>query len=272
RLPNEPSRRFTGKPSRAELLGATFIADGVDEVLTATRENLRFGASQIKLMAGGGTSSAYDPIDVTQYTLEEMRAAVNAAADWNTYVAVHAYTPRSVRRAIAAGVKVIEHGQLLDDATLRVMAQKGVWLSGQWLVEDTPDMAPERREKRRDIVANNARLLRSAKRLGVKLAWGTDFLFEPDLNEQQNAYLLKLKAIFTPAELLRLATHGNAQLLALSGPRAPYQGTLGVVEIGALADLLVVRGDPLADIDLLGDPDRNFTVIMKGGVVHKNVP
>ena len=272
RLPNEPSRRFTGKPSRAELLGATFIADGVDEVLTATRENLRFGASQIKLMAGGGTSSAYDPIDVSQYTLEEMRAAVNAAADWNTYVAVHAYTTRSVRRAIAAGVKVIEHGQLLDDATLRLMAQKGVWLSGQYLVEDTPDMAPERREKRRDIVANNTRLLRAAKRLGVKIAWGTDFLFEPDLNEQQNAYLLKLKGVFTPAELLRLATYQNAQLLALSGPRAPYQGTLGVVEIGALADLLVVRGDPLADIDLLGDPARNFTVIMKGGVVVKNMP
>jgi imidazolonepropionase-like amidohydrolase len=90
---NERSRRFFGKPSRAEEYGATFIADGRDEVLTATRENLRMGASQIKLMGGGGTSSAYDPIDVTQYTLDEMKAAVEASDDWNTYVAVHAYTP-----------------------------------------------------------------------------------------------------------------------------------------------------------------------------------
>lgn len=272
RLPNEPSRRFTGKPSRAELLGATFIADGVDEVLTATRENLRFGASQIKLMAGGGTSSAYDPIDVTQYTLEELRAAVTAAGDWNTYVAVHAYTPRAVRRAIAAGVKVIEHGQLLDEATLRLMAQKGVWLSGQMLVEDTPEMTPERREKRKDVVANQLRILTTARRLGVPLAWGTDFLFEPDLNAQQNAYLLRLRPGFTPAEILRLATHDNARLLALSGPRTPYPGRLGVVEEGALADLLLVRGDPLADLALLGDPARNITVIMKGGRLHKGAP
>ena len=117
RTPNERSRRFFGKPSRAEELGATFIADGRDEVLTATRENLRMGASQIKLMAGGGTASAYDPIDVTQYTLDEMKAAVEAAGDWNTYVTVHAYTPKAVRRAIEAGVKCIEHGQLLDEAT-----------------------------------------------------------------------------------------------------------------------------------------------------------
>lgn len=99
RLPHERSRRFFGEVSRAEQLGATFIADGRDEVLTATRENLRFGASQIKLMAGGGTSSAYDPVDVTQYTLDEMRAAVEAAEDWGTYVTVHAYTPRAIRRA-----------------------------------------------------------------------------------------------------------------------------------------------------------------------------
>jgi imidazolonepropionase-like amidohydrolase len=272
RLPDEPSRRFTGKPSRAELLGATFIADGRDEVLTAARENLRNGASQLKLMAGGGTSSAYDPIDVTQYTLDELRAGVEAASDWNTYVSVHAYTSKSVRRAIQAGVQVIEHGQLVDDATLRLMAQRGTWLSGQFLVEDTPDMDPGRREKRREVVANNARVWRTAKRLGVKLAWGTDFLFEPSLNARQTEYLLRLRGIFTDAELLRLVTYDNARLLALSGKRSPYVGTLGVVETGALADLLLVRGDPLADITLLGDPARNIAVIMKGGVVVRRVP
>jgi len=269
RLPTERSRKFGGSTSRSELFGANFIADGTSEVLTATRENLRFGASQIKLMAGGGTSSDYDPIDVTQYTLEEMKAAVDAADDWNTYVMVHAYTPRAVRRAITAGVKCIEHGQLLDEATLRLMAEKGTWLSAQTFADDNPNMDPKRREKRRDIVANNPTLWALAKKLGVKLAWGTDFLFEPDLNVKQNSYLLKLKEWFTPAEILKLVTYDNAQLLALSGPRSPYAGRLGVVEEGALADLILVDGDPLARIDLLGDPAQNFDVIMKDGKFYK---
>ncbi|AMU88036.1 metal-dependent hydrolase family protein [Sphingopyxis macrogoltabida] len=269
RLPSERSRKFGGTVSRSELFGANFIADGTSEVLTATRENLRFGASQIKLMAGGGTSSDYDPIDVTQYTFEEMKAAADAAADWNTYVMVHAYTPRAVRRAIDAGVKCIEHGQLLDEATLRVMAEKGIWLSTQTLADDNPNMDPNRREKRREILANNAALWQNAKKLGVKLAWGTDFLFEPELNAEQNAYLIRLKSWFTPAEIVKLVTYDNAQLLALSGPRTPYAGKLGVVEEGALADLILVDGDPLARIDLLGDPAKNFDVIMKDGKFYK---
>jgi imidazolonepropionase-like amidohydrolase len=269
RLPTERSRKFGGGVSRSELFGANFIADGTSEVLTATRENLRFGASQIKLMAGGGTSSEYDPIDVTQYTFEEMKAAADAAEDWNTYVMVHAYTPRAVRRAIAAGVKCIEHGQLLDEDTLSLMAEKGIWLSTQTFADDNPNIDPKRREKRQGIVANNPALWKNAKKLGVKLAWGTDFLFEPDLNVKQNSYLLKLKNWFTPAEILKLVTYDNAQLLALSGPRAPYGGRLGVVEQGALADLLLVNGNPLARIELLGDPAKNFDVIMKDGKFYK---
>jgi imidazolonepropionase-like amidohydrolase len=269
RTPEERSRRFFGKPSRAEEEGATFIADGRDEVLTATRENLRMGASQIKIMGGGGTSSAYDPIDVTQYTLDEMKAAVDAASDWNTYVAVHAYTPRAVRRAIEAGVKCIEHGQLLDESTVKLMAQKGIWLSAQNLMPDTPNMTEERRAKRKDILEGNARIWPLAKKYGVKLAWGTDILFEPELNAQQNRLILPLKQWFTPSEILRLVTYGNGQLLALSGPRAPYKGKLGVVEVGALADLVLVEGDPLANIDLIADPQNNFSVIMKDGVIYK---
>jgi imidazolonepropionase-like amidohydrolase len=272
RLPNEPSRRFTGQASRAEKLGAAFIADGRDEVLTAVRENLRFGASQIKLMAGGGTSSQYDPLDVTQYTSDEMRAAVEAAEDWGAYVTVHAYHARSVRRAIEAGVKVIEHGQLLDEDTLRLMAERGTWLSGQTLMADSPNMAPARREKRRPVIEGQERLWPLAKRLGVKLAWGTDFLFEPDINVQQNSYILRLSPWFTPAEILRLVTHDNAQLLALSGERSPYKGRLGVVEPGALADLILVNGDPLQNLALIADPRANFDVIMKNGTLHKGDP
>jgi imidazolonepropionase-like amidohydrolase len=269
RAPSERSRRFFGKPSRGEELGATFIADGRDEVLTATRENLRMGASQIKLMAGGGTSSEYDPIDVTQYTLDEMKAAVEAADDWNTYVAVHAYTPKAVRRAMEAGVKCVEHGQLLDESTIKLMAQKGVWLSAQNLIPDSPNMTEERRAKRKAVVEGNAKVWPMAKEQGVKLAWGTDLLFEPELNKEQNNLLLLLKKWFSPAEILKLVTYDNAQLLALSGPRSPYKGELGIVKEGALADLLLVDGDPLTNIDVIGDPFKNFTVIMKNGVIYK---
>lgn len=272
RLPHETARRFTGQVSRFEQFGAGFIADGRDEVLTATRENLRFGASQIKVMAGGGTSSDYDPLDVTQYTLDELRAAVEAAEDWNTYVTVHAYHPRSVRRAIEAGVKCIEHGQLLDDETLALLAQKGVWLSLQMLQEDSELMDPGRRIKRRPVIEGQRTIWGRAKAAGVKLAWGTDILFDPGENAQQTAYLLRLRPALTPAEILKLATHDNAQLLALSGPRSPYAGTLGVVREGALADLILVDGDPLAKLDLIADPARNFVLIMKGGAIVKDLP
>ena len=269
RQPHERSRRFFGKPSMAEEMGATFIADGRDEVLTAVRENLRMGASQIKLMAGGGTSSAYDPVDVTQYTFDEMRAAVEAAEDWGTYVTVHAYTVRAVRRAIEAGVKCIEHGQLLDEDTLKLMAERGIWLSTQTLRASTEDMDPLRREKRKPVIEGQARTIAAAKRAGVRMGWGTDFLFEPALNREQNAFILGLREWFTPAEILKMVTHDNAELLALSGLRSPYQGRLGVVGAGALADLLLVEGNPLTDLEVVADPERNFVVIVKDGRIVK---
>jgi imidazolonepropionase-like amidohydrolase len=271
RLPEERSRRFFGPISKAENFGASFIADGTAEVLTAVRENLRFGASQIKLMAGGGTSSAYDPVDVTQYTLEEMKAAVEAAEDWGTYVTVHAYTPRAVRKAIDAGVKCIEHGQLLDKSTLKLIKRKGLWLSCQNLIDNTPEMSELRKEKRKPVVDGQKMIWPLAKKMKIKLAWGTDFLFEPWLNEEQNSYLLKLKEWFTPYEILKMVTHDNAQLLSLSGNRSPYPGELGVIKQGALADLILIDGNPLEDIDLIAQPNDKFLVILKDGRVEKNL-
>lgn len=270
RTPEERSRRFFGKPSRAEELGATFIADGRDEVLTATRENLRFGASQIKLMAGGGTSSAYDPIDVTQYTFDEVKAAVDAAEDWGTYVMVHAYTPRAVQRAIEAGVKSIEHGQMLDEETLKIMAEKKIWLSLQNLMDNNDNMDAQRKEKRKPVLDGQDKVWPLAKKLGVKLAWGTDFLFEPELNDDQNSYILRLQKWFTNAEILKMVTQDNAELLQLSGLRSPYPGKLGVIEEKAYADLLLVDGDPLKDLSLIANPEKSFLLIMKGGKIYKN--
>ncbi len=270
RLPTERAHRFGGEITKGELLGIGFIADGRDEVLTATRENLRAGASQIKMMAGGGAASAYDPLDVAQYTLDELRAGVEAADDWNTYVTVHAYTVKAVRRAVEAGVKCIEHGQLLDDATIRLLARRGIWLSLQALDPAPPTATPNVQAKKKMVVDGTDLAFTLARKHKVKLAFGTDYLFNPAQNKNQNSDVLKLKQWFKPAEVLKLVTHDNAELLALSGPRNPYPGKLGVVEVDALADLLLVDGDPIANLDLIADPEKNFNVIMKGGQVYKN--
>ena len=252
-------------------MGIGFIADGRDEVLTATREDLRAGASQIKVMAGGGAASAYDPLDVAQYTLDEIRAAVEAADDWGTYVTVHAYTPKAVRRAIEAGVRCIEHGQLLDEATMQLLGARGIWLSLQAL-DEAPATAPaDTRAKKHTVVEGTDNAFRWAKKYNVKLAWGTDFMFSPAQNTNQNADILKLKQWLKPAEMLKLVTHDNAQLLALSGLRNPYPGKLGVVEEGAVADLLLVDGNPIANIDVIASPEKNFVVIMKDGKIYKNI-
>jgi imidazolonepropionase-like amidohydrolase len=270
RLPNEKSRRFGGTVSAGELLGVGFIADGRDEVLTAVRENLRAGATQIKVMAGGGAASAYDPLDVAQYTLDELKAAVEAADDWNTYVTVHAYTVKAVRRAVEAGVKCIEHGQLLDEATVKLLADKGVWLSLQTLDPAPPTQTENVIKKKQTVVDGTSNAYGWAKKYKVKLAWGTDYLFMPKQNVQQTPSLLKLKQWFTPAEILKMVTHDNAELLALSGPRNPYPGKLGVIEKDAYADLLLVDGDPVANLELFMDPEKNFKLIMKDGKIYKN--
>lgn len=255
--------------------GYNYVADGVPAVLVGVREQLMQGAALIKLAIGGGVSSNFDPIDVTEYSKEEIEAAVGAAEDWGTYVAVHGYTPRAIQRAIEAGVKSVEHGQLVDEPTIKMMAEKGVWLSTQPFLddEDAIPTAPgsDNERKYRQVADGTAKAYTLAKQYGVKIAFGTDIQFNPIGTERQSRYLPKLTRWFTPAETLKMATADNAELLALSGPRNPYPGKLGVVEEGALADLLLVNGDPLANITLLEDPASNLLVVMKDGKVYKNI-
>jgi imidazolonepropionase-like amidohydrolase len=272
RLPYEVPRGVHGCLSHGELLGAARIADGTDEVLRACREQLMHGATQLKLMAGGGVASPYDPLDVTQYTEPELRAAVDAAANWGTYVMVHAYTPRSVQQAIRAGVRSIEHGHLLDEATAELMASEQVWWSLQPFLDDedaNPVTGPNR-VKYLQMTAGTDTAYQLAKKHGVRVAWGTDILFDSDLTTKQGKLLAKMVRWFTPAEVLSMATAANAELLALCGARNPYPGTLGVIEEGALADLLLVEGNPLDDVTLLARPDTSLAVIMKDGRVVKN--
>ena len=273
RLPNELPAR-PGDFSYAERVGAAAIADDPDTVRQRAREQLALGASQIKLMAGGGVASSYDPLDVTQYTVAELRAAVEAAENWGTYVTVHAYTPRAVRQAIEAGVRCIDHGQLLDEATAKLMAEKGVWWSLQPFVDDRPSPYPEgsaNRRKQLEMYTGTDNAYALAKKHGIRTAWGTDTLFDAQAATTQGAQLAKMVRWYTPGEVLRMATSGNAALLALSGLRSPYEGRLGVVEPGALADLLLVDGDPIAEIGLIADPAKNFVVIMKDGRIYRNM-
>ena len=187
---------------------------------------------------------------------------------------VHAYTPTSIRRAIAAGVKVIEHGHLMDEATAQLIAERGIWLSTQPFLDDQADAFPpgssERAKALKVITATDA-VYTLARKYKLKTAFGTDVLFSERLAQRQGEYLTKLVRWYTPAETLVMATSTNAQLLALSGERNPYPGKLGVVEEGALADLLLVDGDPIANIKLIEDPAKSFVVIMKDGRIHKNL-
>lgn len=260
--------------SYLERTGQTIVADGAEQVLLRTREQLKQGASQIKLMAGGGVASHFDPLDVAQYTEEELSAAVKAAAAWNTYVTVHAYTPTAIQAAIRAGVKCIDHGQLADDATAKIMAEKGIWWSLQPFLDDE-DAVPfpegsDNRKKQLEMVAGTDNAYKLAKKYNVKTAFGTDCLFDPKLATRQGAQLAKLVRWYTPFEVLKMATSDNASLLAMSGPRSPYGKKLGVIEEGAYADLILVDGNPLANINLIADPAKNFVLIMKDGEVVKN--
>jgi imidazolonepropionase-like amidohydrolase len=272
RSPSELPRQLGGPLSRMEVINGAMLADSPDEVRVRVREQLLLGASQIKLTAGGGVASPHSPLDVSTFTEEELRAAVQAAENWGTYVTVHAYTPAAIQRAIAAGVKVIEHGHLMDEATARLMAEKGIWLSFQPLKDGpaTPPLAPANRARLLQVFAGTENTVALAKKHKLKTAFGTDALFSPAWATLQGAELVKMRKWYSAPELLVMATGTNAELLKLSGPRDPYPGRLGVVAEGALADLLLVDGDPLANLDLIADPAKNFLVIMKDGKIYKN--
>ncbi|WP_286898997.1 MULTISPECIES: metal-dependent hydrolase family protein [Achromobacter] len=266
--------RTLGAPgSRHDLSGDSTIADSPDEVRLRTREQLMQGATQIKLTGGGGVSSPHSPLDVVTFTEPELRAAVDAATDWGTYVAVHAYTPTAIQRAIKAGVQSIEHGSMMDEDTAELMARAGVWLSTQPFPDELADAFPrgsDQWQKAQEVFAGTDRTYQLAIKHKLKTAFGTDILFSSRLAEQQGRILASLTRWYTPAQTLIMATGTNAELLKLSGKRNPYRGDLGVVREGALADLLLVDGDPIQDIKLIGDPDKSFLVIMKDGVIYKD--
>lgn len=259
--------------SVAEVAGIAAIADGEAEVLRRVREQLMLGASQIKIMGGGGVASAYDPIDALQYSEAEMKAAVSAAADWGTYVCVHTYTSAAIQRALACGVKSIEHGQLADEDTVKRMADADAWWSIQPFLADEDAntfTSPEQRAYQKQIAEGTVRAVELGRTHKVKMALGTDILFNPRGTATQGRQLTKFARWYSNAEILGLLTSGNAELAGLSGPRNPYPARLGRIEAGAYADILVIDGNPLDDISLIADADKTMRLIMKDGRIHKN--
>ncbi|MGD9784232.1 MAG: amidohydrolase family protein [Hyphomicrobiaceae bacterium] len=250
------------------------VADGVPEVQRRAREVFRMGASQLKIAAGGGVASIFDPLDVRQYSLEEMKAAVDVAKSYNSYVAAHVFTDEAVQMAVEAGIKTIEHGMLIGRDTLELMKKNGVWLSTQPILDDEDRMvfpSEDSNKKFRMATAGTEQVYALAKEIGVKIGFGTDSLMDPASAAKQGKLLSKLAKWFTPYEALKMATSDNAELMAMAGPRHPYrEGPLGVIKEGAYADLILVNGNPLENLDLVADPDKNFAVIMKDGKIYKN--
>jgi len=268
-LPRNPG----GPPSYMERTGSANIADSADEVRLRVREQLFQGASQIKLAGGGGVASPRTRLDMFTFSESELRAGVEAAADHNTYVAVHAYPPAQIQRAIAAGVKCIEHGHLMDEATAALIAEKGLWLSTQPFVSeaDTPPMTYDQSQTNlRQVMAGTDTVYTLAKKHQIKTAFGTDCLFSRAISERQALMLTHLTRWYGNADILKMATSVNAELLAMSGPRNPYQGKLGVIEEGAFADLLVIDGNPMDHIELIANPASNLMIIMKDGKIYKD--
>ena len=248
------------------------VADGVPEVRKRTREILKYGATQIKITTGGGVSSQYDPLDVSEYSVDEIKAVVEEAANFNTYVLAHVMTDRGIRTSVEAGVMSIEHGFFASEETLQLMKEKGAWLSPQPMFEE--DMvwdSPVSAAKYKQVTDAVDGLYPMAAKVGVNIAFGSDQLLDASKAHQQSDYLVRLGKWFSPYEVLKIATSENARLLELSGPRHPYQeGPLGVISEGAYADLILVDGNPLVDLELVGDPSANFDLIMKDGVIFKN--
>lgn len=268
RMVNEPLKLLG-----SSLHFMSMTVDGEAQVLTAVREVLRHGASQIKIASGGGTGSEYDPLDVVEFTPEETRAAVQAASDWGTYVTTHVYNPTGIRRAIEAGVKCIEHGNLVDEPTLQLMKEKGIWLSPQVLTFTGYPLGytDDQKAKHDQALAGIDNMFKLAKKIGfTKIALGTDVITSPEVFARNVTELELRTKWFTPVEVLKQATSRGGELVALSGARNPYPGRLGVIEEGAYADLLLVNGNPLEDISVVTKSDQNLVLIMKDGRIFKN--
>jgi imidazolonepropionase-like amidohydrolase len=244
------------------------IADGPDAVRAAAREQMRQGADQVKIMCSGGVASPYDPLDSLQYTADEIRAATDEAANFGRYVCAHAYTPEAIARAVTSGVRTIEHANLIDEPTARLVSERKAFVVAN-LVTYTAmkergaslGMTAEMLAKNDRVLDAGRRSLEICKRAGVPVGYGSDLLGALQV-EQSREFLIRSE-VLRPMEIIRQATLVGAQIVR-------EEGRLGIVEPGARADLLLVDGDPLRDLALLGDQGAHLSLILRGGQVYKD--
>ena len=244
------------------------VSDGVTEVRRAAREQMRQGADHVKIMMAGGVASPYDPLTSLQFSMEEVSAAVEEAAAFGRYVCAHAYTAEAITRAAHAGVRTIEHGNLIDEAAARLMAEKGMFLIANLVTYFAMKERAAEFGMTADMLAKNdlviegaLRSLEICKRAGVPVAYGTDLLGQLQI-EQSREFQLRSEVV-SPIEIIRSATSIGAQIVRM-------ENKLGTLKAGAFADILLVNGDPLKNLDLLQNQGRDLSIIMKGGQFHKN--
>ena len=245
------------------------LADGPDEVRRSAREQMRQGADQVKIMMSGGVASPYDPLDSLQYSPGEVAAVVEEAQAFGRYVCAHAYTPEAITRAMQGGVRTIEHGNLIDEPAARLMADNGAFLVANLVTYHAMKERAAQLGMSADMLAKNDvvleagyRSLEICKRAGVPVAYGSDLL--GPLQEEQSREFLIRGEVMKPIEVIRSATTVAARVLR-------REGTLGVIAPGALADLLVVDGNPLLELGVFQKQGAHLVAIMKGGAFHKNL-
>jgi imidazolonepropionase-like amidohydrolase len=243
------------------------VADGKAGVQVATREQLRQGVDHIKVFLSGGVVSPSDPLTSAQYTDEELEAIVHEARSWNTYVAAHAYTAAAITRAAKAGVRTIEHGNLIDAPAAKLLAERGGYLVPTLVTYEVMRReAPRARlpafsvAKLETVLAAGLESIQIALQAGVKLGFGTDLLGE--FHAYQSEELQIRARVQKPLAVLRSATLVNAEILGQTG-------RLGTIAPGALADLVAVDGNPLEDLGLLQNQGRHLSLIVKNGAVFK---
>jgi imidazolonepropionase-like amidohydrolase len=244
------------------------IADGISEVRRAVREQMRQGCDQVKIMMSGGVASPYDPLDSLQFSEDEVSAAVEEAHAFGRYVCAHAYTPQAITRAAKAGVRTIEHGNLIDDGSAKLMAEKDMFLVANLVTYFEMKKHAAEYGMNSDMLAKNDLVIEGAmksleicKRHGIPVAYGTDLLGQLQM-AQSEEFLLRAR-VLSPADIIRSATTIGAQVVRM-------EGKLGCLKAGAFADLLVVDGNPLKDLALLGDQGKHLSLIMKAGRLYKN--
>ena len=244
------------------------VADGADAVRGCVREQMRQGADQIKIMCSGGVASPYDPLDSLQYSEAEIAAATDEAKNFGRYVLAHAYTPEAITRAMTNGVRTIEHGNLIDDKSARLIKSKGGYMIANLVTYFSMKERAEQFGMTSDMLAKNEIVLEGAlrsleicKKAGVKVGYGSDLLGA--LQVDQSLEFIHRAKVLKPIEIIRQATTVGAEILR-------QEGKLGTIAPGALADLIVVDGNPLKKLELFLDQGAHLPVIMKAGKFHKN--